>query len=134
MSNRWPGGLIRKTPVTPAGPFQNGAAPGVWTLAEASFWTKQGLWPIAGNLQPVVEDVFSTYLYAGGTTTQTITNGIDLSGKGGMVWIKSRSSTYNHSVWDTSRPSNYLIPNATFGQSNSAFVNFLSNGFRSCDK
>jgi hypothetical protein len=46
MSNRWPGGLIRKTPVTPAGPFQNGAAPGMWTLAEASFWTKQGLWPI----------------------------------------------------------------------------------------
>ena len=50
MSNRWPGGLIRKTPVTPAGPFQNGAAPGVWTLAEAAFWTKQGLWPTAGNV------------------------------------------------------------------------------------
>jgi hypothetical protein len=24
----------------------------VWTLAEAAFWTKQGLWPIAGNVQP----------------------------------------------------------------------------------
>ena len=61
MSNRWPGGLIRKTPVTPAGPFQNGAAPGVWTLAEASFWTKQGLWPLAGNLAP-------TGLFGGGST------------------------------------------------------------------
>lgn len=48
MSNRWPGGLIRRTPVIPAGPAQNGAASGVWTLAEAAFWRKQGLWPIAG--------------------------------------------------------------------------------------
>ena len=51
MSNRWPGGLIRRTPVTPAGPYQNGAAPGVWTLAEAAFWTKQGLWPTAGRAE-----------------------------------------------------------------------------------
>ena len=49
MSNRWPGGIIRKTPVTPAGPLQNGAASGVWSLADAAYWTKQGLWPIAGN-------------------------------------------------------------------------------------
>ena len=54
MSNRWPGGLIRKTPVTPAGPFQSGAAPGVWTLAEASYWKKQGLWPTQGVLQQFI--------------------------------------------------------------------------------
>lgn len=53
---RWPGGLIRKTPVTPAGPYQNGAAPGVWTLAEASYWKKQGLWPTAGVKPPFDED------------------------------------------------------------------------------
>lgn len=41
MSNRWPGGLIRKTPVTPSG----GTASGLWTLAEAAYWKKQGLWP-----------------------------------------------------------------------------------------
>jgi len=35
-----------------------------------------------------IEDVFSTYLYTGNGSTQTITNGIDLSGKGGLVWIK----------------------------------------------
>jgi len=51
MSN-WPGNLIRKTPVTPAGPYQNGAAPGVWSLSEASYWKKQGLWPTAGVLPP----------------------------------------------------------------------------------
>ena len=41
MSNRWPGGIIRKTPVTPSG----GAASGVWSLADAAYWKKQGLWP-----------------------------------------------------------------------------------------
>lgn len=49
---RWPGGIIRKTPVTPTGPYQNGTAPGVWTMADAAYWTKQGLWPIAGNVAP----------------------------------------------------------------------------------
>jgi hypothetical protein len=37
-----------------------------------------------------VEDVFSTYLYTGNGSTQTITNGIDLDGEGGMVWIKKQ--------------------------------------------
>jgi hypothetical protein len=68
MSN-WPGGLIRKTPVTPDGPFQNGAASGVWTLAEAAFWTKQGLWPIAGN-------VLQRALFGGGIDSSVITNAI----------------------------------------------------------
>jgi hypothetical protein len=49
MSNRWPGGIIRKTPVTPTGPLQTGAASGVWSLADAAYWTKQGLWPTAGR-------------------------------------------------------------------------------------
>ena len=37
-----------------------------------------------------VEEVFSTYLYTGNGSTQTITNGIDLAGEGGLVWIKKR--------------------------------------------
>lgn len=37
-----------------------------------------------------VEDVFSAYTYTGNGSTQTITNGIDLAGKGGMVWLKQR--------------------------------------------
>lgn len=50
-----------------------------------------------------VEDVFSTYLYTGNASARTITNGIDLAGKGGMVWTKARSSTYNHALYDTER-------------------------------
>ena len=132
MSMKWPGGLIRKTPVTPAGPLQNGTAPGMWSLAEASYWTKQGLWPIAGNEQLVVEDVFSTYLYTGNGSTQTITNGIDLAGKGGMVWIKARTSSSANSLTDTVRGlSNALRSNGANESVDSAdgVTGALSNGF-----
>ena len=53
-----------------------------------------------------IEDVFSTYLYTGTGSTQTITNGIDLSGKGGLVWIKQRSGTEFHRLSDTLRGAN----------------------------
>ena len=73
-----------------------------------------------------IEDVFSTYLYTGNGSTQTITNGIDLSGKGGLVWNKSRSlsggSGWNF-LYDTERGINSLI--AT-NSSNSAY-NITSN-------
>jgi hypothetical protein len=50
-----------------------------------------------------IEDVFSTYLYTGTGAAQTITNGIDLAGEGGLVWIKSRSATTAHFLFDTVR-------------------------------
>ena len=48
-----------------------------------------------------VDDVFSAYTYTGNGSTQTITNGIDLAGKGGMVWIKSRGFAYSNYFTDT---------------------------------
>ena len=50
-----------------------------------------------------IEEVFSTWLYNGTDATQTITNGIDLAGKGGLVWAKKRSQLDNHVLLDTSR-------------------------------
>lgn len=50
-----------------------------------------------------IEDVFSTWLYTGNGSTQTITNGIDLAGQGGMTWIKSRSAATDHKLIDTVR-------------------------------
>lgn len=64
--------------------------------------------------QTYVDDVFSTYLYTGNGSTQTITNGIDLAGKGGLVWIKSRNLGQDHSIWDTTRgTSSELRTNST---------------------
>ena len=101
MSKRYPGGLITKSPVTPAGPYETNAASGVWTLEQQMQFKQQGIWPTAGLTPNYIEDVFSTYLYTGNDTTQTITNGIDLSTNGGMVWIKPRNQVQNHVIFDT---------------------------------
>lgn len=50
-----------------------------------------------------VEDVFSTYLYDGNGYIETITNDIDLSGEGGLVWIKQRTQLFDHALYDTER-------------------------------
>ncbi len=52
---------------------------------------------------PLIESVFSTWLYTGTGAVQGIGNGIDLAGKGGMVWIKGRSGTTGHRLTDTTR-------------------------------
>jgi hypothetical protein len=49
-----------------------------------------------------IEEVFSCFLYTGNGSTQTITNNIDLSTKGGIVWCKGRSAAgYSNVVYDT---------------------------------
>ena len=47
MSDRYPGGLIRKTPPTIVGPVdgEGGSAPGIWTLEQASYYQGTGEWP-----------------------------------------------------------------------------------------
>jgi hypothetical protein len=43
-----------------------------------------------------VDDVFSTFLYEGNNGNQSINNGIDISGEGGLVWVKNRDSATSH--------------------------------------
>jgi len=50
-----------------------------------------------------VDDVFSTYLWKGNGGDRDIVNGVDLDGEGGMVWLKSRTGTKNHRMFDTER-------------------------------
>lgn len=63
--------------------------------------------PAATSTKLYVEDFFSTYLYTGNGSsagvTQTITNGINLSANGGMVWVKGRTNSVGHSIYDTNR-------------------------------
>ena len=78
-----------------------------------------------------VEEVFSTYLYEGNSSTQTITNGIDLAGEGGLVWIKDRTSASNqHSLNDTERgATKYLKSNSSDAEGIGDLTSFNSNGF-----
>jgi hypothetical protein len=126
MSNRYKGGVISATPPTLVA---GAGASGTWTLEQQMQATAAGLWPVNGPFY--IEDVFSTWLYNGNSSTQTITNGIDLSGKGGLTWIKVRDFTYNHYLYDTARGvSNALYSNATDAQASSFnFASFDSTGF-----
>lgn len=86
----------------------------------------------AAGLKGDSTDVFSTYVYTGNGSTQTITNGIDLAGEGGMVWIKQRGQSNNHSLFDTDRGITLgLHSNSTGANQTSAtsLTSFNSDGF-----
>lgn len=87
-----------------------------------------------------VDQVFSTTLYtgnndgAGAEETQTITNNIDLSGEGGLVWLKKRVAGGNdqHFLYDTERgTTKYLRTEATAqeGTASGGLTQFNSDGF-----
>ena len=90
----------------------------------------------AGGGGPVyVDDVFSTYLWAGNNGALTINNGIDLAGEGGLVWLKQRTSpSESHTLIDTVRgqtkviKSNSMSGNFTSGATQD-LTSFNSNGF-----
>ena len=91
---------------------------------------------LASGTTTYVDDVFSTFLYKGTGgfygSAQTINNGIDLSGEGGLVWIKNRDSAQKHILQDTARgTSQYLSSNETGGNGYTAerVTAFNSNGF-----
>jgi hypothetical protein len=107
------------------------------TSGAASYDAFGGGVPVVPNY---IEDVFSTYLYTGNGTTQTITNGIDLSTNGGLVWLKYRSgsagSIYHH-LYDSARGKsgnasyNYIYSNESGPQGTGAYgpTSFNTNGF-----
>lgn len=114
--------------MTPAAPTRL-SAPGVWTLDQALQNQQAGTWPYGGPLY--VEDVFGSYTYAGNSSTQTITNGIDLASYGGLVWIKKRNGADNHALFDTTRGNDYrLTSNTSAAQQSgwSPYFSFTSSG------
>jgi|APGre2960657373_1045057.scaffolds.fasta_scaffold12910_2 hypothetical protein len=135
MSKQYPGGIISKTAPVPSGPYASSTAPGVWTLEQQAYWQKLGQWPTQGVVNPdvFIENLFSTYLYAGSDGTQTITNGINLSINGGLVWVKGRNETFYHRLASSPGPTlpNYVASNATDAASsgNGTISAFTTTGF-----
>jgi hypothetical protein len=88
----------------------------------------------AGGEPVYVDDVFSTYLYTGTGSSQTITNDIDLSGEGGLVWLKNRDASQSHGLFDTERTNgdSYFLSSDLTGAEyldNGASMTFNSDGF-----
>ena len=94
-----------------------------------------GLSVVGAASKTYVDDVFSTYLYEGnGSAGKVITNNIDLSTKGGMVWTKQRSGAMGSYPYlaDTVRGiTNYLIPSETSASADDSnrFTSVSSTGF-----
>ena len=93
----------------------------------------QGAAGAAGGDGEFIDNLFETRLWDGTSGSRTITNGIDLSGEGGLVWIKRRTgSSENSGLFDTVRGAGkWLVSNSTAAESTdmnrvSAFNN---NGF-----
>lgn len=124
-SSAAPGGYIGGEP--PRKPYLNQLS-GVWKLDDVIERQKAGLWsnPLG------IEDLFATHLYTGNGSTQTITNGIDLAGKGGLVWTKERVGPNSHLLYDTSRGAGkYLSTDTTGAEVTNAttLTSFNSTGF-----
>ena len=99
------------------------------TSGAASYDAFGGGVPVVPNY---IEEVFSTYLYTGTGATQTITNEIDLAGKGGLVWTKIRNIAQGHPLTDTVRGSNKIsfsnLSGSQFTQSDT-ITSFNSTGY-----
>jgi len=79
-----------------------------------------------------VDQVFSTYLYTGTGSSRNIVNGLDMSGEGGLVWIKNRAIAFNHNLFDTETGAGkFLVSNNTSATSTDAqqLQSFNNNGF-----
>ena len=79
-----------------------------------------------------IEDVFSTYLYVGSGNARSINNRIDLSTRGGLVWIANRSSGTNNNLFDTIQGSTKLTHSNTVGAAitdANSLTSFNTNGF-----
>ena len=43
---------------------------------------------VGAKKKTYLDDVFSTYVYTGNGGSNTINSGLDMSGEGGLLWIK----------------------------------------------
>ena len=87
---------------------------------------------IASGAITYIDDVFSTFLYDGNGSARSITNGIDLAGEGGMLWIKARNAAQGHYLFDTERGhAKALLPDDNSGEVNltNGLAAFESDGY-----
>ena len=104
------------------------------TFGAASARSFGGIGAAAAGAGLDIDEAFSTYLWAGNSTnSRNIVNGIDVSGEGGLVWIKDRTVGDSNSLFTTDRGANKtLLTNATDAEDTvgtSVFESFNSNGF-----
>jgi len=106
----------------------------VWSTQDQLEARRGGVWPEAGVANPdtLIEGNFSIDVYTGNATARTITNNINLSGKGGLVWTKKRNDTAPNTLVDTERGTGKFLEANGTGQEQTATNNvtgFTSTGY-----
>ena len=89
---------------------------------------------VGGKKKVYLDELFNTYLWKGNGSTSTVNNGIDLSGEGGLTWIKQRQSGGNdqHFFYDTVRGATKRVlsnSSAVEGTTSAGLTQFNNNGF-----
>ena len=86
-----------------------------------------------GKKSTYIDDVFHTEVFVSPSQSSDykVTNNIDNSGEGGMVWYKQRNGTSYHLLWDTERGSNkYIYSNSSSAESTGELLkSFDSDGY-----
>lgn len=97
MTTRYPGGLIRKTPptITPPVGGEGGSAPGVWTLEQASYYTKIGTWPKPIIQRQLWASGYNVSGYIGDGTTISRSSAVQIGSD--TTWLQVNSS-YTFSI------------------------------------
>ena len=132
MTERYLGSLISPSPVEPSEGFADSTASGVWNVHDPLIFGQAGDWPDPTNASPskFIENLFSCFKYTGNSGSQTITNEIDLSNEGGLVWVKCRNSAENNRLFDTERGATYYLTSNSTAQHYAGFNQaFTSSGF-----
>jgi len=79
-----------------------------------------------------VSDKFAAVAYSGNGASQTITTNTDLSGDGGLIWIKQRGGTDGHALINTDQGAAKTLQSESAGASadnSSKNIAFTSSGF-----
>ena len=103
--------MITPTLVQPTENHEAGVASGVWSMQDQLEARRGSVWPETGIANPdtLIENNFSTDLYEGNGSTQTITTGIDSANKSSLVWIKNRDAADRHILTDTVRGATKIL-------------------------
>jgi hypothetical protein len=125
MSKQYPGGFIIKNPTTPT----TSSAPGMWTLNQAAYYTKQGIWPTPPVIDPYFEYV-TTLLHGDGTNAAQNNTFIDSSTNAYSI-TRSGSTTQGTFTPFGSNWSNYFTGSSVIqiAQSSGAISNITQGDF-----
>ena len=118
MSKRYQGNIITSTPTDPTGPYEDSAASGVWSLAEAFAFNKEGLWPTAGNS--------ASRVYFFPASNQNVISSVITNSLGNAVDFGDTTQTYERTTAFSSSTRGLMAAGYDSGSNNSTTIEYIT--------